>query len=279
MASKKPKAAAAAVPAVKPSDLPAHGINFAADAGAGMESADADSFAIPFLRVLQSNSPQCDRADGEFIDTAEPGMIFDTVSRRLYDGSDGVRLILCYFERRFAHWGPRGTEGGYRGDVTVAEAAEREAKGLLVRDGPRLLIAEKPGEAPHPKKADYLMDTRNHFVLIVDEDGPRRALLPLASTQIKKSRALITQLSDLRVDGVAPPTFASLLRMTTMAESNDEGNWYGVRFERIGWVPDPDLYQFARKFYQDIRKGKVRVEPESTAAAAGDFDGGDADLM
>ena len=43
---------------------------FADDAGAGMEGATAESFAIPFLSVLQKGSPQVDEASGAALEGA-----------------------------------------------------------------------------------------------------------------------------------------------------------------------------------------------------------------
>ncbi len=48
--------------------------HFEADAGMGMEGTTVESFAIPFLLVLQSLSPQVDEAGGTAIEGARPGM-------------------------------------------------------------------------------------------------------------------------------------------------------------------------------------------------------------
>ena len=44
-------------------------LDFAADAGMGMEGVDKDSFAIPFIALLQGLSPQLETVDG-----AKPGL-------------------------------------------------------------------------------------------------------------------------------------------------------------------------------------------------------------
>ena len=50
------------------------------EAGSGFEEATSDSYAVPFLQVLQSGSPQCKKSDGKYIKGAEEGMIFNTVT-------------------------------------------------------------------------------------------------------------------------------------------------------------------------------------------------------
>ena len=59
---------------------------FAADAGSGMEGATSESFAIPFLSVLQKGSPQVDEASGAAIEGAKAGMLWDNVAGRMFDG-------------------------------------------------------------------------------------------------------------------------------------------------------------------------------------------------
>ena len=62
---------AVAVVEEKSTALAAAGLmDFAADAGAGMEGAGQESFAIPFLSVLQKGSPQVDEASGAALEGA-----------------------------------------------------------------------------------------------------------------------------------------------------------------------------------------------------------------
>jgi hypothetical protein len=83
-------------------NLPAKRGRFLDDAGGGMEEATADSFAIPFLAVLQKGSPQVDEASGQQIKGAKQGMIFETVTKSLFDGNKGVELVQAHYKRVFA---------------------------------------------------------------------------------------------------------------------------------------------------------------------------------
>ena len=61
--------------------LPVELINeMALDAGAGQEDITAADVSIPFLRILQQMSPQCVRSKGEYIEGAQSGQIFNTVT-------------------------------------------------------------------------------------------------------------------------------------------------------------------------------------------------------
>ena len=99
-------------------------IDYAADAGAGMENTSADSFAIPFLGVIQTNSPQVDKNDAKFIKGAEAGMLLNTVTGKLYDGEKGALFVPAAYRRMFLQWGPRqGEGGGFKGEFTAEQVA------------------------------------------------------------------------------------------------------------------------------------------------------------
>ena len=85
-------------------------------AGTGLEEASADDYAIPFLRVLQSMSPQLKKSDGKYIQGAEEGNLFNTVTETLYDGTEGVTIIPCAYKKKFIEWVPRESGGGFVDD-------------------------------------------------------------------------------------------------------------------------------------------------------------------
>ena len=58
--------------------------------GTGLEEASAGDYAIPFLRVLQSMSPQLKKSDGQYIAEAQEGNFFNSVTNKVYDGDTGV---------------------------------------------------------------------------------------------------------------------------------------------------------------------------------------------
>jgi hypothetical protein len=244
----------------KEEQLPAVPFDFEADAGAGMEGTDSDSFAIPFLRILQKLSPQCDETNAEFVEGAKAGMMFNSVTGKLYDGKEGVHFLPCAFQRRFIQWAPRGAEGGFKGEFMPEDIAAMRAEGKIVELDGRLFVADDSGNVSE-KKSDKVVDTRSHFGLVVDADGDAAmALLPLSSTQIKKSKRLMSILNEAKVKGanglVTPPTWMSKVKLTTVLESNDEGSWYGVRFEADGFIDSKDLYEAGKAFHDAVSKGE-----------------------
>ena len=63
------------------------------DAGSGAEGMTQDDMLIPRLDILQKMSDQVDKAHGDYIQGAEPGHIFDNVSKECYDGDKGITVV------------------------------------------------------------------------------------------------------------------------------------------------------------------------------------------
>lgn len=251
--------------------------DFMADSGAGMETADKESFAIPFLRVIQKMSPEVDEADGKYIEEAKPGMLMNSVTSELFDGKSGVHFLPCAYQRRFIRWGPRGKDsGGYKGEYLPEEIAAMRESGDLVEHEGRLFMPDKDGNVDD-KTCDVFSDTRNHFGLIYDAETGQasQALLSLTSTQIKKSKQLMSMLNQIKVKTdkgmVTPPTWMNKIRINTIPESNDQGTWHGIKFSPDGFIQDAEVYEAGKNFHALVSAGEAEVKyaddvPESGGA-------------
>lgn len=290
-AAAKTGAVVAAKPAALATSAAANPALFEADAGQGMEGATAESFAIPFLSVLQSNSPQVDEASGAAIEGARAGMFYENVTGRMISGKPdaGAKFIPCAYRRVFLRWGPRGGENaGFKGELAPEQVANLRAAGKIVDIDGRLYFPDEDGSIRRGKdgtiQCDRVSDTRNHYVLLIDEETGawQQALLSLTSTQIKKSKTLMAALASAKIQGASglftPPTFANIVHATTLPESNDKGNWFGIRMEIVDRVTRADLYAAAKAFRDSVVKGQVEVkyedQPETSAGAHAAGDGG-----
>jgi len=253
------------------------------DFGSGFEGADKDSFAIPFLQLLQKMSPKVDEDHAEYIQGAKAGMFYNTVTGKLFDGKSGLDIIPCAYKRSFILWGGREGDGGYKGEFTVEEfmtLSEDENK-VKVLEG-KAYVPNEDGSIVE-KKNDYYSDTRSHFVIVLDRETGEygRAILSLASSQIKSSKKLMTALQQKKVktpQGMrTPPTFANIVKVTSSGRSNDSGSWSGVDFELTGTVQTADLYKEAKEFFTQVVGGEVKADyaKADAASAQGDQSGGD----
>ena len=247
---------------------------------AGFEGADKDSFAIPFLQILQKMSPKVDEDHAEYIPGAKAGMLFNTVTGKLYDGKSGLHIVPCAYKRTYILWGGREGDGGYKGEFSVeeVEALRADETKLKVVDG-RYYVPDADGNI-NEKKSDYYSDTRSHFVIVIDPETGEygTAILSLASSQIKSSKKLLTSLQQKKVNTArglqTPPTFANLVKVTTAGRSNESGSWSGIEFALDGLVQDKNVYAAAKEFYRTVVAGEVKADyaKADATSAQGDVD-------
>ena len=247
------------------------------DFDSGFEGADKDSYAIPFLQILQKMSPMVDEDNAAYVEGAKAGMIYNTVTKKLYDGKKGILLIPCSFKRSFIQWGGRDVGGGFKGEFTPEQILTLQADGQAVPVEGKLFKPNEDGSPINDKKNDYYADTRSHFVIVLDEETGESspAILSLSSTNIKASRNLLTSLSQKKVTLAnnvkkTPPTFANIVRMTTMGASNEKGAWSAASFALEGMVTDANVYNDAKNFYKSVNDGSVKADH---AKSGGDVTG------
>ncbi len=242
-------------------------IDLAADAGGGMEGTDAESFAIPFLSVLQKMSPQVDEDDGAFVKGAKQSMFINSVTEELSDGKKGVEFIPCAYQRRFIRWGAKKQGGGFKGEMTPEQVEAMREAGEIKDVGGKLLVPTEQGVLD-VDISDMVKDTRNHFGLVKGKAGWSQVLMSLSSTQIKKSRGLMSMLRQIKVGDLTPPTYYNIIHISTVPESNDQGSWHGVKFHMAGNCgKDPTLYNEAKSFWEAITAKKVNVNYGSSEEA------------
>lgn len=249
-------------------------MDFAADAGMGMEGADKDSFAIPFIVVLQSNSPQCEVTNGQpLVPGAVAGRFLNSVTNEVFDE---ILLIPVAFQRRYLEWAPRSAGGGFKGEHTVVE----------VEGGPEVANAVKWAMKIINEKnemvteaGNLLKDTRNHFVMARNLEGVwRPAVFSLASTKISASKRWLSRMSNIVETApngkqFNPPSFSRIYKFWTVKKENDKGKFFSVDFDVVEPINDAELYMSAKAFYQQVSEGKVKVA--QPVADGGDEGGGD----
>lgn len=233
----------------------------------GFEETRTDDMSVPFLRILAQLSPQVNKRDGEYVDGAEAGMIFNTVSNKVYDGEQGITVIPCYYNRRYVEWAPREKGGGYFGnykpDDPIVNTTTKNERGEDILPNGNLLT-----------------NTAQFFVILLDEDGPQRCLITMSSSQLKKARKWVTQMNSLTAQGAngtfTLPMPSHRYRLGTVAESNDKGSWFGWDISKIGpldLATEQGLFDMAVEFSMQVKNDEVQVKetaPMETASPAHD---------
>jgi hypothetical protein len=189
-------------------------------------------------------------------------MMLNTVTGELHDGKKGVLVIPCVYVRQYIEWAPRGTGSG--APISIYPATSD----ILSR------THREPGDnKDYLDSGNYIENTANHYVMVINDQGfPEPALITMKSTQLKKSRKWNSMMMSVKLMGkngaYTPPMYSQVYRLTTQAESNDKGKWFGWEIERVGAVENMDLYQAAKAFAAQVGSGAVRVKHESDDANA-----------
>jgi len=229
------------------------------DAGEGA-AFSADEMQIPFVRLLQALSPQLNKKKAEYIEGASSGDAFNNVTGQYWDGEQGLTVIPCYQTTKYLEFTPREMGGGFRGEINP--------------NNPVLQQTTRSGSKEILPNGNELVKSDQHFCLIVDEDGGfQPAVIDMKSTQLKVSRRWKTQIAMQKVtlpDGrkVTPPVFATMWKLRSVEESNDQGSWSNWAVEKVGLVEDRDLYQEARTFRKSIEAGEVKAAPDEHEQSA-----------
>ena len=84
---------------------------FEADANMGMDKITQEDLALPFLKILGQLSPEVNKRDGKYVEGAEPGMIYNSVTGEVFNGEKGVNVIPCYYKLEYVEWRDRGKDG------------------------------------------------------------------------------------------------------------------------------------------------------------------------
>ena len=224
---------------------------FEEDAAKGLGKIGQEDLALPFLKILGQLSPEVNKRDGKYVEGAEPGMIYNSVSGDLYDGAKGIDVIPAFYKLEYVEWKDRGEGSG--GPVAVHDSSSD-------------IMSQTKADANYKDRlpnGNYVEKTASHFVIITG-DSPTTALISMKSTQLKISRKWNSMMSGIKLKGknglFTPASFSHIYRLKTTQMSNDKGTWFGWDVSKAGPITDTSLYQQAKTFSDNISKGSVKAK-------------------
>lgn len=245
------------------------------DAGGGSETIGQEDRLIPFIRIVQSLSPERNKTKNEFIQGVREGDVFNTVSRKPVSlwGADEeptgnyLTIVPVSYQRRCTEWWPRDSKLG---------------KGLYADHGSDFSILKRTTKNDKGKditeRGTVVTTSGDYIVFVVD---PRTglyepAVLSMAGSQLRKARSWNTQLTTLRIPVkgrmIQPPLWYTVWRFTTKAESNDDGSWFGWDIQPAGYIDTLPgglgIYAEAKKFRTKVETGEVKVGVDDNSAPA-----------
>jgi len=183
---------------------------FAGHEGEGYENLTAADYAVPFLRVLQLLSPQVNKHGPDYVEGAEPGMFFNTVTERLYGTK--VSLIPLTFQKVWLEWLP-------------------DRGGLVGRHEPYSIKIDKSDFSTWRVAGgtNIVSECLLYYCLVVGhiEDGP--VVFSLFSSGIKHGKNWNTQIMLTQLpNGKKAPYFSSVWELKTALNKNQQGEWFQI---------------------------------------------------
>lgn len=240
------------------------------DDGSGLESVDSQDLMIPRIALLQSGSPQVEKRNAQFIEGAEVGHIFNTVTRSVTDGEKGITVVPIKYRRAYIEWKPRSVGGGfvkdYGNDATILDSCEQDKETFrhITSDG------------------NEIVTTGEYFIFLIGENGAYEpAVLSMTGSQLKKSRRWNSMMNQLRLEKpdktgyFTPAMFYSAFHLTTVPEENDKGTWFGwdigmLYGDKGGIINNlaggEEIYMAARAFKERAAQGDVQVHDGDDAS-------------
>ena len=222
---------------------------------------ETSDMVIPFLRVLQSLSPQVNPKDAQYIEGARVGMLCNIATGELFDGEkEGVLVVPVKYQRDITEWTPRN-EGG----------------GLIARHGDDITVLDRLGdfrknEGRLTAEGTELVDTAMYYCILVRSDGSTsQVVVTMTSTGWRAAKRWNSRMQTLRVVDskgaqiTNPPLFLGTWKLTSQYDSNDKGHWYGWGTpEFVGFTLNlpgaAGIIAQTRTLLEGIASGKVKVD-------------------
>lgn len=211
----------------------------------GSEEVTTSDKVLPRIDVLQALSPQIKKSDPGYIDGAEQGQIFNTVTSEIY--GDNITFIPVYFRKEYVIWKLRKHGGGFIG----AFSTQKEAESIHCQQ-------------PNPGEFE-VVESHQHFVIVMTDHGPEEAVLSMTKSKLKVSRSLNSLIQIANVD-----RFAKAYKLKAIETSSDKGDFWTYNAMAAGFVTK-ELYDYAKNLYELIKAGAADVDrsaPESADASA-----------
>lgn len=215
----------------------------------GSENVTANDLVIPRLELVQDLSPAWKKDKPQFIPGAQPGMLYNNVTRELY--GESVVIVPVYFRSEVLVWKDRDSGGGFRGVFSTMEEAKEAIEDM------------EDGDDCEPTP------TNQHFCLLLHADRPpEEIVLSCAKTKRKASKTLNSLIRMTEQD-----SFARMYRVKVVQETNSRSQEYYTLSILSGdgngnvFVPE-DVYRKAEKLYEQIVKGSVAIDQDFDDSAA-----------
>jgi len=245
--------------------------------GQGLDDLDSSDRSVPFLKVLEKNSPEIETVDG-----AKAGMIIDTATLKLYET---IRFVPACREHTFVEWVPIDNGGGlvasYGMGEDIAKWAKTQRGKISLRNG------------------NDLVETFYLFGILLPEEGddegePKPVVVSFTSTRIKTYKSIVNRSDSIMLLGSGgrkfkAPWFCHVWRIGTLKKQDGNQSWfvYTAEFDSPGkdaggarLPADSEVVQMGAEMVRQKSSGELKMAQEGASGEqpdtppAGGYSGG-----
>lgn len=215
------------------------------DSGRGQENVGMEDMTIPRIDVIQDLSPQHKKNKPEYIEGAEPGMLFNSVTGRLY--GENLFFVPVYFRKEWVIWKSQDSGGGFMGAFPSKEAAEAE-------------FAEKGYGDEYE-----IVDTAQHFGCIIDTETEKYEDVVLS---MSKSKMKVNRKFNTMVNMAGGDRFSRVYEVKAVPDVNKANQeYYNLSIRQLGFTPK-EVYEHCESLYEMISSGERDVVRDTPVPAA-----------
>lgn len=256
------------------------------DRGAGLKNISMDERKIPFVRILQSNSPELEEGGVKYMPNAKAGLFLNTASKQVFSR---LIFIACARDHKYLEYIPRAIGGGFVGvrkpddEVVLMLRAKQGKFGKLSFN-----VTKRDNQGQALDGTEIVESFELYGIFIDPETNQKfRGIASFSSTQITKYTTFIDRADNFEYaiaggEIIKPPIYAHKWLMTTGNEKNKKGAFKGYVIGLLEKKPDGSddvsiksfikksdpLYIAAKEFSKFVEAGQAEVDYSTAAVDA-----------
>lgn len=198
--------------------------------GRGNDEVTFNDITLPRISIIQDLSDQHKKTSSKYIEGAEVGMMFNTVTNELYNE---LYFTPFYFTKKYLVWVQRkyDSSGVLKGVFDRVEQAEE-----FVRND---------------EMSNTLEIKLTHEHLILADDGSE-LILSMPSTKIKVSSAFNSLIKLIGGD-----RFSHRYQLTVVPEAKSTLKYFNFKIQVAGY-PSELVYKKAERLYEQLKAGDIK---------------------
>lgn len=213
---------------------------------AGLEDMEQGDMVLPRLAIAQTLSPALKKSGPKYIQGLEEGMLFNTVTRKIY--GESVVVVPLLFSKMRIKFKPIAQGGGI-----VCQSLNGINGGVLHPEGCDTCEFSKFGS---DGKAPECFKFFNYACILPDEGND------LLAVSMKSTAVAVAKQWNSMMRLTNKPAFAKSYSISSVPESKNGNDYHQFKVEPVkGFVPE-EIFKFGNSLYEQLKSQGIKVDLE-----------------